>query len=495
MSTVISVLIVEDSASDAGLLVRQLQRADFEVCHERVDTGERLRAALERQTWDVVLSDFSMPGFNAGEALGILQETGLDIPFIIVSGAIGEEVAVELMRAGAHDYVMKNHLTRLAPAVLRELREARIRQEGRHAAEALRASEARFRHIANNGQALIWTAGLDRSCDYFNETWLTFTGRSLEEELGDGWTAGIHPDDLPRRLEVFHHAFERQERFSLLYRLRRHDGEYRWLINEGAVRLDHLGKFIGYIGHCMDMTEQKRTVDALLASEHELHELYHSLTAVREEERRHISRELHDELGQMLTALRIDLNWLEAKLPPVEPTITAKLTTINKLLNQTVDSVRRISEDLRPDMLDNLGLAAAIENLVGKFAERTGIPCELKMNSEDFEVDDKVAIAIFRAAQESLTNALRHAAASKISLSLHAGEHDIELSVQDNGRGLPAIPDKSREKRRGFGLRGMRERVAVMNGRFSIASEPGQGVRIDIQIPRWTHTEKRRHDD
>lgn len=138
MGTPLSVLIVEDSDSDAGLMIRHLQQAGFEVAHERVETAGEMSAALDRQAWDVVLSDFRLPGFSAGEALATLQVSGLDIPFIVVSGVIEEEVAIELMRSGAHDYLLKSNLSRLAPAVTRELAEARGRQERRQTEDELR---------------------------------------------------------------------------------------------------------------------------------------------------------------------------------------------------------------------------------------------------------------------------------------------------------------------------------------------------------------------
>ncbi|MFA6673443.1 MAG: PAS domain S-box protein, partial [Methanoculleus sp.] len=133
----------------------------------------------------------------------------------------------------------------------------------KEAEEALRESEWHFRTLADSGQALIWTSGLDANCDYFNEPWLAFTGRTLEQELGDGWTEGVHPDDLSRCIETYLDAFARRERFSMAYRLRRHDGEYRWIQDDGSPRYDTHGNFLGYIGHCLDVTEQRRMEEAL----------------------------------------------------------------------------------------------------------------------------------------------------------------------------------------------------------------------------------------
>lgn len=261
--TILRLLIVEDSASDASLLVRHLKKTGFAVDHQRVDDAAQLQAAL-KQEWDVVLSDFSLPGFSAAQALDILHQSGRDIPFIIVSGVIDDEAAIELMRTGCHDYLIKDNLARLAPAIERELREARVRMERRRAHVALHESESRFRALANNGRALIWTARADMLRDYFNEPWLEFTGRTLSQETGQGWADNIHPEDIAHCRDGYLAASGKREKFSLLYRMRRHDGAYRWMIDEGTPRYDHAGNYIGYISHCLDITEVRQAEEKLL---------------------------------------------------------------------------------------------------------------------------------------------------------------------------------------------------------------------------------------
>ena len=142
---------------------------------------------------------------------------------------------------------------------------------------ALEESEQHFRTLANAGQALIWTAGLDKGCDYFNEIWLRFTGRSLQQELGDGWAEGVHPDDLQSCMETYIKAFDQRQPFNMTYRLRRHDGEYRWILDEGTPRFDSQGQFIGYVGHCLDVTERMDLEAEALRGRAELEALFHAL--------------------------------------------------------------------------------------------------------------------------------------------------------------------------------------------------------------------------
>lgn len=246
---------------------------------------------------------------------------------------------------------------------------------------------------------------------------------------------------------------------------------------DGAIR-----RFISIFS---DITERKRNEEELLkhqqrlqASEARLRELAAFLQTVREEERTRIARELHDELGQALTALRLDLGWLRGKCGSLGAPAAERVSSAFSVVEQSIVSLRRISEDLRPAMLDSLGLAAAVEHHVTQFEQRSGIKCRLVMNREEFDLDGSVATAVFRIVQEALTNVARHANASEVSISLNETDAGIELTVTDNGRGLAAT-----ENKKTFGLLGMRERITILGGSFDIVSQPGQGTRIACRLP------------
>jgi signal transduction histidine kinase len=204
---------------------------------------------------------------------------------------------------------------------------------------------------------------------------------------------------------------------------------------------------------------------------------------VREEERARIARELHDEMGQALTALRIDLGWLRNKCLPLGTPAVERVGSALGVVEHSIVSLRRISEDLRPAMLDSLGLAAAVEHHVEQFSQRTGIVCRLSMNREEFELDDRLATTVFRIVQEALTNVARHAGASEVSVQIDETGDGIRLSMQDNGRGFSGASDKKT-----FGLLGMRERIAMLGGRLEIDSRPGQGTRITGWLPHQKAT-------
>ena len=259
MSDVPHILIVEDVPTDAELAEREVRQVLPDCEFLRVETREEFLAALSSFRPDVILSDYMLPSFDGMAALKLAQEHTPDVPFILVTGSMNEETAVECMKAGACDYVIKEHLRRLGSALLSGLDQQRLRKEKQFAEQTLAESELRYRALADSGQALIWTSGADKLCDYFNQPWLLFTGRTMEQELGNGWVEGVHPEDLARCLRIFHTAFDRREQFSMEYRLRHASGEYRWIQDVGKPRFDGKGVFLGYIGHCLDITERKQS--------------------------------------------------------------------------------------------------------------------------------------------------------------------------------------------------------------------------------------------
>ncbi len=236
-----------------------------------------------------------------------------------------------------------------------------------------------------------------------------------------------------------------------------------------------------------DITVRKRVTDALARQQDELRQLSAQVHDAREEEKTRIARELHDELGQLLTALKMDLSWLNEKLPAGSPAVGEKIQRMGEALDRLVHSVRRISSDLRPLMLDDLGLADAAGWLVDEFAQRSGIECrfELKVDQDLTELDKKLANTLYRALQESLTNIARHAGARHAWILLAADDAEIRLEVEDDGCGVDSA---DLAKAQSFGLKGMRERVSFADGQMEIARAPRGGTRVRISLPLRMHS-------
>jgi PAS domain S-box-containing protein len=228
-----------------------------------------------------------------------------------------------------------------------------------------------------------------------------------------------------------------------------------------------------------DITLRKQAEDALLESQRELRQLSARVLEAREEEKAHIARELHDELGQLLTALKMDLTWLRERLPAASE-LAPRTAEMGVLLDRTVTATRRISADLRPLMLDDLGLADAASWLVDDFAKRSGITSRIDVPAELPEVSKAVGTAVYRAIQESLTNIARHAGASSAWVVLGVEDGAIHVEVEDDGRG---IAPEDLGKSRSLGLKGMRERIAFLGGTLEIARAPRGGTRLQLRVP------------
>jgi diguanylate cyclase (GGDEF)-like protein/PAS domain S-box-containing protein len=278
VSKSLRVLIVEDSESDSVLLQRELRRAGYDIAYDRVDTAPAMREALGRCEWDVVLSDYSMPGFGALEALEILHESGLDLPFIIVSGAVGEDTAVAAMRAGAHDYIMKGNLARLPPAIERELREVAVRRQRRRAELALRESEERYALVLRGVNDGLWDWKLPENTVYFSARWKRMLGYE-EDEIGsdpDEWLKRVHPEDLQRvKRELRAHLEGGAPHFESEHRVRHKDGAYCWVLVRGLAVRDATGAPERMVGSQSDITRRKTAEQQLL------HDAFHdSLTGL-----------------------------------------------------------------------------------------------------------------------------------------------------------------------------------------------------------------------
>ena len=229
-----------------------------------------------------------------------------------------------------------------------------------------------------------------------------------------------------------------------------------------------------------DVTERAQAEEMVRESREELHRLALAALTAREQEKSRFARELHDELAQALSALKMDVTWIKEQIPAGDGALSKKLFDVESLLDGTVAATRRISADLRPLMLDDLGLVPAVEWLAQKFTERSGIPCELAIGTPDLELQDPHASAVFRILQESLTNAARHAQASHVHVSIDVSGGAVELKVRDDGRGFsPEAPRRPGS----FGLLGLRERAHLLGGEVSIVSEPGRGTTVEARIP------------
>jgi PAS domain S-box-containing protein len=502
---------------------------DFEVCGEAVNGSEAVKMA-EQLRPDVVVLDISMPEMNGLEAARVIRNMLPTPEILILSQHNTSEVKKAALSAGATGYIAKSDVARdLLAAVVavsqhkpvftqsaqdsrsqafdalpwvgpRLVRRAPADTETSSSMQMLdsssdmatQADESHLRSLLNGAPVLLWVADPNGQCTFFNRTFLLFTGRSMEEEKGTGWTQRLHPDEAHACAQAFFKAVQERQPFTMEFRLRRADGEYRCLLTSGAPQFKADGALESYIGSCIDITERKNS-EAELRKAHDglealveqrtasLRRLSSRLMQIQDDERRRIARELHDSLGQLLTAAQINLD-----LCLGSPTLkTDLLEETRTLLQRSLSETRTLSHLLHPPLLDEAGLDSAIRWYIEGFARRSGIHVNLDLPTTFQRLPSTVEIAIFRVLQESLTNVHRHSGSRSVDIRLSLQGRSVTLEVQDHGTGVSReLLEKFQNTgfHVGVGLAGMSERVKELGGELKFSSDE-HGTLICAEIP------------
>jgi len=346
----VRLLHLEDSEPDHALAMAQLVRAGLRVQARRIESLAEFQRALS-QPWDVILSDYNLPGFSGLEALQTLRSGGRLVPFILVSGEIGEDVAVEAMRNGASDYLLKNNLSRLAPAIEHAISAVETRRAKIHADRELQASQARLSELAQHLQTSVET------------------------------------------------------------------------------------------------------------------------------ERHAIAREIHDDVGGSLTALKFDLDWIGRRVA-ASPELRARVQSALDTVTHAIEASQRIMHNLRPAILEQ-GLVPALQWMSSRFERRSGIACVFRTSHDKLSLPPGVPLVAYRTAQEAMTNISKHAHASRVVIDLSVTRGVLSLEVSDNGRGLSSA---DLAKAQSFGIRGLKERALTVGGWIDLSSGPN-GTTVILSVP------------
>ncbi|HWY69800.1 MAG TPA: PAS domain S-box protein [Terriglobales bacterium] len=334
-------------------------------------------------------------------------------------------------------------------------------------------SEQRFRRVANTAPVMIWMSGTDKLFTYVNQPWLDFTNRSLAQELGNGWLENIHGEDVAACFETYTEAFDRREPFTMQYRLRRHDGEYRWVLDRGIPRFDGNNSFAGYIGSCVDITDRKLAEEALSS-------VSRRLIDAQEQERTRIARELHDDINQRIAMVGIELDVLQQSLPTSGAVVRNRFEQLRHLTADIGAEIQGISHRLHSSKLEYLGLVAACKSFCREAADWHKVEVDFAAENISPALPQDISLCLFRVLQESLNNAIKHSGAQRFEARLRGTSDEIHLAVRDHGMGFdPAAAMISR----GLGLISMRERVSLVKGTMLIASKLMGGTEITVRVP------------
>jgi PAS domain S-box-containing protein len=336
----------------------------------------------------------------------------------------------------------------------------------------LRASEARFRAMTESVPVLLWMAGLDRGRTYFNPGWFEMTGRRLEDELGDGWSRGIHADDRARCLEAYAMAVDARTRFTAEYRLRRRDGEYRWVLDTGVPLNGADGRIVGYAGSCVDITDRRRI-------EERLREVGGRLLSAQEEERRRVARELHDDLSQQLALLGSELEQLSLHQPDDRDEASHRLTALSQRASSISNEVYRLSHQLHPSKLATLGLVPCLRSYCREVSTQLNIHVSFTHGHVPASIPMDISVCLYRIVQEALRNVAKHSTADQAHVQLLHEGGGLCLRIADAGAGFdPDAPGQV-----GLGLISIQERLRFVGGELQIHSAKSHGTRLDVWIP------------
>lgn len=475
MKKELDILILEDVAQDAESIERELRDSDIPYRARRVETRTDFIQALERSRPDVILSDFTLPEFDALEAINTLRQLQLDVPFILVTGTRSEEVAVECIREGADDYILKASLRRLPTSITNALRRKATENAKHHAEVALRRSEEQYRLIATHTQDLICLLEPGGHLVYISPSHRNL-GYKPEQLIGLKLTDLVHPDDRPAFEAARDEAQASGESRTVEVRLKTRTGD--WLVFESAATwiADDQGQPQRAVVVSRDITHRKK-------AEETLRELPRLIREAQEAERRRVARELHDSVNQILSAVKFRLQTVEERLEKTDESAWRESLKAKAHLDRAMQEVRRISRNLRPSELDDLGLVPAARVLCSEFSERTGIALDFSSARVPEQLCKEAELHTYRILQEALGNIEKHAGARRANVELSRHASHLRLAIHDDGAGFPVGAHKPRPAGHGMGLVDMKERATSVGGSFTIHSTPGRGTEILVEIP------------
>jgi len=354
----------------------------------------------------------------------------------------------------------------------------------KRAENSLHESEERFRQLAENVQEVFWMCTPDfKRTLYVSPAYERLWGHSREDAYRDIQSVfdTIHPEDWPR---VERLIAEAKDEFSFEYRIIRPDGSIRWFWSRGFPIRDQTGQIYRFGGVVADITERREAAEQLKITNHRLRALSASVHRAREEEGTRIAREIHDELGSALTSLKWDLEGLHKLLSNAEAdgsAARAKLEDMMRVADATIIAMRRIASDLRPSVLDDLGLVDAIEWQAKNFQARTGIHCHTDSTLDQANLNREESTSVFRILQEALTNIMRHAQATRVEIAMAEQPEEFILTIKDDGEGLP---EEVQSRKPSLGLLGMKERAHLLGGSVDVTSGVGgRGTTVTVRVP------------
>ena len=492
------ILLIDDNPDDRLLIISELNQ-ELSECHvEQISNSEDFNQALAAGNFGLVITDYQLRWSDGITVLSAIKLRYPSCPVVMFTNSGSQEIAVEAMKSGLDDYVVKSpqHYTRLIVAVRSILQRT---QESKRLEAAQQEREEGFRRMADTAPVLLWMSGVDKLCYFFNKTWLDFTGRTMEEEMGNGWAQGVHPDDVQRCLDTYTQAFDARQEFRMEYRLRRFDGEYCWVLDTGTPRYTSEGSFLGYIGSCIDISDRRQLEETLRQKAEELAQA----NRLKDEFLASLSHELR-------TPLNAILGWSQILLSrPIDPVATTRaLETIKRnaqLQTRLVDDVLNVSHlisgkfQLRVAPVNLVPIVRTVMEVVRPAAEAKGIRLKLRVDATlPMVLGD--ANRLQQLIWNLLSNAIKFTPQQgQVEVRLKRVGNSVQFVVRDTGIGisadfLPYVFDRFRQADSsttrsfgglGLGLSLVRHLVELHGGTVKAESlGEGKGATFTVQLPQ-----------
>jgi two-component system sensor histidine kinase UhpB len=475
----LKILYLEDSAQDAELASYLLKSAGIDHVFKLVDAQDEYQEALKQYQPDLVLADHSLFHFNSVEALRIFKATGLKVPFILVTGTVSEEFAVNILKQGADDYLLKDNLVRLPTAIINSLEKYRLEREKQEYLENIIANESLMREAERLSHFGSWEADIATGEIKWSDGMFRIYGYEPGEVKPghDIILRHIHPED--RRL--YQHAIYSElgtvDLVESEIRINDRNDISKSVYSKIVVKRNSEGQLTRLLGFMQDITE-KRAMEKELAQQALVQQKLITEVTIQaqEKERNWIGGELHDNINQILASVKMFMGMAGDYPDKREELMKRAVTNVN----HAIDEIRKLSKSLVAPSIGDIGLIGALQELVNEVNLEKKLNIELAAEvGDEKNVDKNMELVLYRIAQEQLNNIGKYAKASHVVITLRADEMEVFFSIDDDGVGFDVT-----RKSKGIGLKNIRSRVDFYAGKMMIVSAPGKGCSLTITIPR-----------
>ena len=487
----IQILMLEDNPMDVKIIQKLITKNGLQVNFTVVASGLEYTSKLEQFSYDIILSDHQLPDFDSIRALEVRNQKHEAVPFILITGAVSEEIALALIKQGADDYILKDRLQRLPTAIEDAIQKRKTEKAKQSMETSLSILTERLQLAAKTSYDIIWDYDLDSNFIYCSD--------AIEKVIGIPGKDRFRPAELMKYVysedvASLENSFAimvlgKEQRWRKIFRAVRNDGNLAWINNNAIVIRDKKEKPVRIVGVMHDVTEIRRLQHELMEQETQSQKQMAAITIqAQEKERSEIGKELHDNVNQLLATAKIMIDTARTT-PDLHDICLAKS---QESIMDAINELRNIAHSMMTPSFDDFKFEQIIQditinyNLSGKFRLRVAFPPSELLDS----IPNAIKLAFYRIIQEQVSNILKYARAKNVMIKLFILENSYTLEISDDGIGF----DTSR-KTKGIGLRNMESRVVVFGGSMNITSAPGKGCKIELMIPSrfpvFTQTEGR----